>query len=124
MPETLTAAIFTPPWLLAQAPEGGSPWGMIPAFLVIGVLFYLMLIRPQRREQQQRQAMIEAIKKNDRVVTVGGIYGVVTNVRKELDQVYLNVDEKTNTVIRVTMGSIARVLRDEQTTDKTDSSSK
>jgi preprotein translocase subunit YajC len=99
------------PLLLAQ--EGGSPWGMLPAFLIIGVLFYLMLLRPQRREQQQRQAMIEALKKNDRVVTVGGVYGVVANVRRELDQVYLNVDEKTGTVIRVTMGSIARVLTDE-----------
>ena len=93
---------------------------MLPAFLVIGVLFYLMLIRPQRKEQQQRQAMIDAIKKSDRVVTVGGVYGVVTNVRKELDQVSLNVDEKTGTVIRVTMGSIARVLRDEPTAEKTE----
>lgn len=115
----LIASIAGFPWLFAQ--EGGSPWGMLPAFLVIGVLFYLMLIRPQRREQQQRQAMVEAIKKSDRVVTVGGLYGVVTNVRKELDQVSLNVDEKTGTVVRVTMGSIARVLRDEPAAEKTDS---
>jgi preprotein translocase subunit YajC len=107
------------PWLLAQ--EGGSPWGMAPAFLVIGVLFYLMLIRPQRREQQQRQSMIDALKKNDRVVTVGGMYGVVTNVRKELDQVSLNVDEKSGTVVRVTRGSIARVVRDEPSAEKTES---
>ncbi len=109
------------PLLLAQE-GGGSPWGMLPAFAVIGVLFYLMLIRPQRREQQQRQAMIEAIKKNDRVVTAGGMYGVVTNVRKELDQVYLNVDEKNGTVIRVTMGSIARVLSDEPEKSETQKS--
>jgi preprotein translocase subunit YajC len=120
----LTASMAGLPWLLAQGQEGGSPWGMMPAFLVIGVLFYLMLIRPQRREQQQRQAMIEAIKKNDRVVTVGGMYGVVSNVRKELDQVYLTVDEKNGTVVRVTMGSIARVLRDEPAADKTESPSK
>lgn len=114
----LSASIAGLPWLLAQ--EGGSPWGMLPAFLVIGVLFYLMLIRPQRKEQAQRQTMIEALKKNDRVLTVGGVYGVVTNVRKELDQVSLNVDEKSGTVIRVTMGSIARVLRDEPAAEKTD----
>ena len=115
---SLSASIAGFPWLIAQ--EGGSPWGMLPAFLVIGVLFYLMLIRPQRREQAQRQTMIEALKKSDRVVTVGGVYGVVTNVRKEIDQVSLNVDEKTGTVIRVTMGSIARVLRDEPAAEKTD----
>jgi preprotein translocase subunit YajC len=108
---SMSASIAGLPWLLAQ--EGGSPWGMLPAFVVIGVLFYLMLIRPQRKEQQQRQSMIDAIKKNDRVVTVGGLYGVVANVRKELDQVSLTVDEKNGTVVRVTMGSIARVLRDE-----------
>ena len=113
-----SASIEGLPWLLAQ--EGGSPWGMWPAFLVIGVLFYMMLSRPQRREQQQRQTMIEALKKSDRVVTIGGVYGVVTNVRKEIDQVSLNVDEKNGTVIRVTMGSIARVIRDEPEAEKTD----
>ncbi len=115
---SLSASIADLPCLLAQ--EGGSPWGMAPAFVVIGVLFYLMLIRPQRREQQQRQAMIEALKKNDRVVTVGGLYGVVANVRKELDQVALTVDEKNGTVVRVTMSSIARVLRDEPAAEKAD----
>jgi preprotein translocase subunit YajC len=121
--DSLTASSASFPWLVAQE-GGGSPWGMLPAFLVIGVLFYLMLIRPQRKEQQQRQSMIEAIKKSDRVVTVGGVYGVVTNVRKELDQVHLNVDEKTGTVIRVTMGSIARVLGDEPAAEKSDNPSK
>jgi preprotein translocase subunit YajC len=93
-------------------------------FVVIGVLFYLMLVRPQRKEQQTRQSMLESLKKNDRVVTVGGIYGVVTNIRKELDQVSLTVDEKGGTVIRVTLASIARVVRDEPTGEKTENTSK
>jgi preprotein translocase subunit YajC len=121
MLDPLIASLADLPWLFAQ--EGGGGWrdlGMLPAFAAIGVLFYLMLLRPQRREQQQRQAMIDALKKTDRVVTVGGIYGVVANVRKELDQVYLTVDEKNGTVIRVTMGSIARVLADEAA-EKTES---
>jgi preprotein translocase subunit YajC len=105
---------FAGSWaLLAQEGGGGGGLGMLPAFVVIGLLFYLMLIRPQRREQANRQAMIDALKKNDRVVTIGGIYGVVTNVRKEMDQVTLRVDEKNNTELRVTFGSIARVVRDE-----------
>ena len=117
--ETATTLLsLLPVALFAQ--EGGGALQMLPAFAVIGVLFYLMLIRPQRREQSQRQALIEALKKNDRVVTIGGIYGVVSNVRKEVDQVYLNIDEKTNTTIRVTMASIARVMRDEPAGEKTD----
>jgi preprotein translocase subunit YajC len=102
----------------------GSPFNMLPVFVVIGVLFYLMLVRPQRKEQQTRQSMLESLKKNDRVVTVGGIYGVVTNIRKELDQVSLTVDEKGGTVIRVTLASIARVVRDEPTGEKTENTSK
>jgi preprotein translocase subunit YajC len=66
--------------------------------------------------------MISALKKNDRVVTAGGMYGVVTNLQRESDEVTLRVDETTNTKIRVTLSSIARVLGDEPT--PSDASSK
>ncbi len=99
--------------LLAQDGGGGNLLTMLLPFLAIGVLFYLLLIRPQRMEQQKRQALLDAIKKNDRVVTIGGIYGVVANVQRESDEVTLRVDESSNTRIRVTVGAIARVIRDE-----------
>ncbi len=57
--------------------------------------------------------MLAAVKKNDRVVTAGGIYGVVTNVHQEADEVTVKVDEATNTKLRVTLSSIVRVLGDE-----------
>jgi preprotein translocase subunit YajC len=82
-------------------------------FIIIGFLFYFLMIRPQKREQSRRQIMLDAVKKNDRVVTIGGIYGVVTNVHREADEITLKVDEATNTKIRVTLSSIARVLGDE-----------
>ena len=82
-------------------------------FVAIFVLFYFLLIRPQRREQARRQEMLSGVKKNDRVITAGGIYGVVTNVHREADEVTLKVDEATNTKLRVTLSSIARVLGDE-----------
>jgi preprotein translocase subunit YajC len=81
------------------------------------VLFYLLLIRPQRGEQARRQIMLGAVKKNDRVVTIGGIYGVVANVHREADEVTLKVDEATNTKLRVTLSSIGRVLGDEPSAD-------
>ncbi len=101
----------------ADKPPGGQ--GMetlfiqILPFVLIGVLFYFMLIRPQRREQSKRQEMLSGVKKNDRIVTVGGIYGVVMNVHREADEVTLKIDENTNTKIRVTLSSIARVLGEE-----------
>ncbi|HBO42376.1 MAG TPA: preprotein translocase subunit YajC [Planctomycetaceae bacterium] len=81
--------------------------------LPIGLFFYLFLIRPQRREQAERQKMLDAVKKNDRVVTIGGVYGVVANVNKEANEITVKVDEATNTKLRLTLGSIARVLGDE-----------
>jgi preprotein translocase subunit YajC len=102
---------------LLLAEEGGENapaepshlWLQILPFVVIGFLFYLLLIRPQRQEQTRRQTMLSAVKKNDRVITAGGIYGLVTNVRPERDEVTIQVDESTNTRIRVTLSSIARI---------------
>jgi preprotein translocase subunit YajC len=112
-------------WLLAQEAPPSNPFlGMLPAFAVIAVLFYVMLWRPQRREQSNRQAMLDALKKNDRVVTIGGIYGVVTNVRKETDEVKIKVDEKSNVELRVTFGAISRVLRDEPAAETLEKSPK
>jgi preprotein translocase subunit YajC len=85
----------------------------IAPFLAIGLLFYFMLIRPQRKEQARRQDMLGNVKKNDRVVTIGGIYGVVMNVHREADEVSLKVDEATNTKLRITLSSIARVISGE-----------
>jgi preprotein translocase subunit YajC len=103
----------------AKGPGDGSGSFMVTIFpfVIIFVLFYFLLIRPQRREQSRRQEMLGAVKKNDRVVTVGGIYGVVTNVHREADEITIKVDEATNTKLRVTLSSIGRVLGDEPSTD-------
>ena len=111
-------------WLLAQAnknPQGdagffGLPWwAPLP---IIVILFYFMLIRPQQRERKTIQQMLDNLKKNDRVLTVGGIYGVVTNVRPEADRVTLRVDETSNTRMDVTLASIGRVFKEEDAEDK------
>ncbi len=116
---------FAPPAVLfAQAAGagaaggkgGGEPMQLLPSLLpiiAICILFYFLLIRPQRREQSRRQTMLEAVKKNDRVLTAGGIYGVVMNVHREADEVTIKVDEATNTKLRLTLSSITRVLGDE-----------
>jgi preprotein translocase subunit YajC len=112
--------------LLAQAEaapaqgngQGGSPMGLLFPMLAIGLLMWVMLIRPQRRERATREAMISALKKNDRVVTASGIYGVVINVRPEADEVTVRVDDTSNTRLRMTMSSILRVLGDEPSSDK------
>jgi preprotein translocase subunit YajC len=107
-----TTALFAEDAPKAPADPLGAFQPLI-VFVPIILLFYFLMIRPQRREQARRQAMLAEIKKNDRVLTAGGIYGVVTNVHREADEVTLKVDEATNTKLRVTLSSIARVVGDE-----------
>jgi preprotein translocase subunit YajC len=116
-------AVWTSLMLLAaDEGAGGSPLGMWWPLIAIVVLFWFLLIVPQQREKKRRQAMLSELKKNDRVITVGGIYGVVTNVHREADEVTIKVDEAANVKIRVTRGSVARVLSRDESSD--DSSSK
>ena len=110
--------------LLAEGdPQKGAGTGdflqqILLLVVPIGILFYFLMIRPQKRERAQRQSMIDGMKKNDRIVTIGGIYGVVTNVRREDDEVTIKVDETNNTKLRVTFGSIARVISEESSSEK------
>ncbi len=91
------------------------PW------ILIGVLFYVMIIRPQNRKQAELKSMLGALKKNDRVVTVGGIYGTIVNAPQESDEVTIKVDENTNTRLRVQRSSISRVITAEPATESKDS---
>jgi len=94
--------------------SGYSSWiTILTLWLPILAVFYLLLIRPKQRERAKMETMIAALKKNDRVITAGGIYGVVTNVHREADEVTVKVDETTNTKLRVTLGSIVRVLSED-----------
>lgn len=114
-----TSALVDRFLLLAQNPSGGAggpgpnPMSMLLPFAVIGLVFYLLLVRPQRKEQKNRQTMIANLKKNDRVVTIGGIYGIVTNVRPEADEVTIKVDETSNTRLKVTLSAISRLAGEE-----------
>ncbi len=81
----------------AAQPAGGMA-GMLLPIIAIFFLFYFILLRPQKREQSRRKEMLDGIKKNDHVLTAGGIYGVVVSVHREANEVTIKVDEATNTV--------------------------
>lgn len=83
---------------------------MAPAILIIMLLYTFMIAKPQQREQKKREELIKAIKKNDRVITSGGVFGVVTSVQAENNEVTIRIDEKNDTKMRMQLSSIARVL--------------
>ncbi len=95
------------------APVQDDPYAMIRFMLplaVIMALFYLMMIRPQKRKEQELRDQVSNVKENDRVITIGGIYGVVTNVQRDAQRITIRVDESTGTKLRINMSAVARVL--------------
>lgn len=65
---------------------GGDMMAMINAiwpFILMGGVFYFMLWRPQKKEQQKRQNMLESLKKGDKIITIGGMYGTITNISEK-----------------------------------------
>lgn len=71
--------IYTLPLLQAQA-EGAPGWLQFAPYLLIFVIFYFLLIAPARKRQKALQQTIDALKKGDRIVTNGGLYGEVASV--------------------------------------------
>jgi preprotein translocase subunit YajC len=105
--------------MFAQAPGPApeDPYAFLRFLLpmaIVMVLFYMMMIRPQKRKEQELRDQVNAVKENDRVVTIGGIYGVVTNVQRDAQRVTVRVDESTGTKLRLNMSAIARVLTAEE----------
>lgn len=80
---------------------------LIPVILMVGV-FYVVIFAGQRKDKKKRQEMLAAIKKNDRVMTVGGILGSVVSVSEH--EVSLKVDESANVKISVLRSAIQKVL--------------
>jgi preprotein translocase subunit YajC len=81
--------------LLQAAPAGGNPTGsMISTLVTFGlvfVIFYFLIIRPQNKKQKEARKMIEAVKKGDKVVTVGGVHATVYTVKEKT--IILKVDD-------------------------------
>ena len=71
-------------WLLAAGDEKAAPGTdslmMFAPLIAIGIVFYFLLLRPQRKEQASRESMLAALKKNDKVLTIGGVASNSVNV--------------------------------------------
>ena len=100
------------PVLLGSA-EGGSAAGgsgqMVTTFITFGLvilIFYFLIIRPQNKKQKDAKKMIEALKKGDKVVSIGGIHGTVVSVKDQA--VVVKVDD--NTKLEFTKSAISSVV--------------
>ena len=87
--------------------SGQNPLVSLMPIVFIFIIFYFLLIRPQKKAQDEHKKMIASLKKNDEVVTSGGIHGTIMNVKEAA--VTLKVDD--NVKIDVEKSCIARVKR-------------
>lgn len=107
----------TQPVAGGQAPSASEAfWGVwFPLLLVLGV-FYFFMFRSQKTERQKHQSMLNSLKRGDRVQTIGGILGVVVDVREH--EVVLKVDENANVRVRFNRSAIKEVLSRAETESK------
>lgn len=94
----------------AQQPNGGLGSMLIPLF-GIAVLFYFMIIRPQKREQAKVTQMRNSIKNGDRVRSIGGIFGTVSSIDEDNGTITVQVDK--NVKIEFDKNAIATVITKE-----------
>jgi len=97
--------------VIAMGPPPGAEGQQSPLFMfgwlgIMLALFYMMLIRPQRRREKERQDMLSKLKTGDRVLFSGGMIGVIANVKEKT--YVIKVAEKTK--VEVVRGAVSQVL--------------
>ncbi|NBP96011.1 MAG: preprotein translocase subunit YajC, partial [Gammaproteobacteria bacterium] len=92
-------------WAQAGGEAGGSLFSLLP-LVVIFVLFYFLLIRPQQKRAKQHKEMVAALKKGEEIVTNGGLLGKVTDV----DDNFVTVEIASGLNVRIQRQAIAQVM--------------
>lgn len=103
----------------AAGDPGANPIVQFIPFILIFVVFYFLIIRPQQKKQKKHQNMLSALKKGDKVVTTGGIYGTIAKMGD--DRLTLEIADKIR--IQVERHQVSR-LANESAKDSGESTSK
>jgi len=97
------------PLLQGAAPGAFGSFGFLIPMLLVFVIFYFLLIRPQKKEQQKTEKMISQLQKGDKIITIGGIHGVVSSTKEKT--IIIKVDD--NCKIEINRSAVGAVLKDE-----------
>ncbi len=99
----------------AAAPTGGTPQGGIISFvplILIFVVFYFLLIRPQQKKAKEHQNFIANLKKGDKVVTSGGIHGEITGLTDKVITVEIAENVRVKVSRQYILGSVSAMTSD------------
>ena len=100
--------------LFLQAAQGVGVMAYFPFILILAIMYFLM-IRPQAKRQKEKQTMIQALKKGDKVVTSGGITGTISRV---IDNDKVEVEIADNVTVEVVRGTGIQSLMNSQEVKK------
>jgi preprotein translocase subunit YajC len=87
-----------------QNPLGSWIW----IYAVLLILMFFVLFRGPQKQKQERKKLVQSLQKNDRVQTIGGIYGTIIDIKG--DEITLKIDESNNTKIKIASSAIGRKL--------------
>lgn len=114
VPEKAAGAANAPGGPAAEEPPGffDTLGPMFWAMMVVMMLYFVLMPRPKAAGAGKTSDLLAKLKKNDRVVTTGGILGTVVNFKTDDEYVTLRVDDNSNTRMQVLATSIVRVVSD------------
>jgi len=90
-----------------QAQGGSGLLGALLPFLIMFAVLYFLLIRPQQKRTKEHKALLEKLKKGDRVITNSGLFGTIVNFNEKNKSVVLNVGDQDTVKLEVLRGAIA-----------------
>lgn len=102
--------LISPAYAQAGDPTGGL-MSLAPLILIF-VVFYFILIRPQQRKAREHREMLAALQRGDRIVTGGGVFGTVIRVTPESDEVIVEISKNPQLRVTVVKSTIQSVLRE------------
>jgi preprotein translocase subunit YajC len=103
--------------VLMGSPQGqgqSNPWSSLIPLLLIMVVFYFFLIRPQMKRQKDLKNFRDSLKKGDHIITAGGIYGKINNITDNV----ITIDAGNNVLLKVDKSAVLRDTTDVQNQQK------
>lgn len=97
---------------MAQPPAGSggqtaSPISAFMPLILIFIIFYFLLIRPQHKKQKEHQKILSELQKGDKIITTGGIHGVIVNIKEDV----LSIKVAENVKIDINRANVAVVKK-------------
>ncbi|MFA7074423.1 MAG: preprotein translocase subunit YajC [Endomicrobiaceae bacterium] len=99
----------------ADAASAGSAFGGLMPLIIIFVFFYFFLIRPQQKQRKEHQRMLDALKKDDKIITSGGLYATVVSVKGDVVEAKIAENVKVQ-IVKSTITAVTTPAAEEVVT--------